>query len=222
LNFAYSLLSLPFLDDEVIPFFFENDSNQSNSIQTYIEPLKFDAQLNPDFISNASLQIPNRWSYIDWSIVGQTGYYTPDTTTNPGSNPSIESGTPSSGSNLTHQTFPSEHVAAATKSTHQTSKRVSHYRIEKRYRTNINDKIRQLDEMLPENILSDQHSIFSGNEDSKDSFTKGKEGTKRSKGEVLSLVIDYLVILQKKEVSQERRIRELEGQIWTSRNVLKF
>ncbi|KAJ6029297.1 helix-loop-helix DNA-binding domain-containing protein [Penicillium canescens] len=210
--------------NEVITPFFENVFNQSNSIQPHVDLLKFNTQLRPEFILNTPPAVPDSWSFIDWRITGQPGPYIPNATTDPGSTPGIESGagTSSRDPNHSHHASPSESAAAADRSRSRTSRRIDHYRIEKKYRTNINDKIRLLDEMLPENIQAGGRWMDSGNEDGKDSSNKRKVATKRSKGEVLSLVIDYIVFLRKKEEFQERCIQELEGRIWTSRKALEF
>lgn len=98
-------------------------------------------------------------------------------------------------------------------------RRIAHYRVEKRYRTNINDKIRVLDEMLPKPSPVDQQQP----DQSECGELNNRDGTsiKRSKVEVLSRVIDYISYLERKEDWQERKIRELNGRILASRQALE-
>ncbi|KAJ5297714.1 hypothetical protein PENANT_c012G02220 [Penicillium antarcticum] len=205
------------------PFFLKDESGPSNPIQAHRDPPGSDTQRTPEFLLD-NFGVPDIWSCIDWSVVGQSGQYKSNETTNSGSSPNIESGTTCSSKfpSYSQHASPSGRAAAAERSRYQPSKRVSHYRIEKKYRANINDKIRLLDEMLPETPQHGQQWMNSGKENSNVSSTRRTVAANRSKGEVLSLVIDYIVFLRKKDALQQQSIRELEGYIRTSRNTLGF
>jgi hypothetical protein len=105
----------------------------------------------------------------------------------------------------------------------QTAKRRAHYRIEKRYRTNINDKIRALDEMLPKASPADRQWADQQEGGGEDGGYQGDGANiKRSKGEVLSRAIDYIVFLKGKDAWQEKRIQELKGRMRASRKALEL
>ncbi|KAL4952255.1 hypothetical protein BDW69DRAFT_185573 [Aspergillus filifer] len=103
----------------------------------------------------------------------------------------------------------------------QTGKRKAHYRIEKRYRTNINDKIRALEEMLPKPPTAPNGSSAVPGLGSAPG-TGIPSSSRKSKGEVLSLVIDYIIALRGKEAWQEKKIEELNRRIRASRQALDF
>ncbi|KAM4058998.1 helix-loop-helix DNA-binding domain-containing protein [Hirsutella rhossiliensis] len=107
---------------------------------------------------------------------------------------------------------------------HYSIKRIAHYRVEKRYRTNISDKIRVLDEMLPRPSPADQQQPDQPESGGQDDTHQCDDGAaiKRSKGEVLSRAIDYIVHLKRKADWQEKKIQELSGRIWASRKALEL
>ncbi|KAL4945570.1 hypothetical protein BDV06DRAFT_219259 [Aspergillus oleicola] len=100
-----------------------------------------------------------------------------------------------------------------------TGKRKAHYRIEKRYRTNINDKIRALEEMLPKPPTAPNGSGAVPGLGSVPG-TGVPASSRKSKGEVLSRVIDYIIALRGKEAWQEKKIEELNRRIRASRQAL--
>ncbi|KAL4798427.1 hypothetical protein BDV19DRAFT_356977 [Aspergillus venezuelensis] len=100
-----------------------------------------------------------------------------------------------------------------------TGKRKAHYRIEKRYRTNINDKIRALEEMLPKQPTAPNGSSAVPGLGSAPG-TGIPNSSRKSKGEVLSRVIDYIIALRGKEAWQEKKIEELNRRIRASRQAL--
>ncbi|KAL4962970.1 uncharacterized protein BDV14DRAFT_202219 [Aspergillus stella-maris] len=102
---------------------------------------------------------------------------------------------------------------------HLTGKRKAHYRIEKRYRTNINDKIRALEEMLPKQPTAHNGSSAVPGLGSAPG-TGIPSSPRKSKGEVLSRVIDYIIALRGKEAWQEKKIEELNRRIRASRQAL--
>ncbi|KAJ5762186.1 helix-loop-helix DNA-binding domain-containing protein [Penicillium nucicola] len=163
---------------------------------------------------------PHNWSSIDLNLVAQTGQNIQNATFNLNPTLTTEGGTACHGKVLSrsHHTSRSGSEAATDGPRYQRSKRVSHYRIEKKYRTNINDKIRLLNEMLPENLQCAQLCMDTEREDINIATTKSKAAAKRSKGDVLSLVIDYIVFLQKKDLLQKQRIQDLEDCLWTSKH----
>lgn len=86
--------------------------------------------------------------------------------------------------------------------------RKEHKKIQKRYRTNINDKIRELEDTLPEEITTYETQAEENN------------ALRRSKGEVLSRVIEYIEYLQKNTNFHKKKITELEERMRASRRAL--
>lgn len=133
-----------------------------------------------------------------------------------GASPVESEDSPSSSSNA----VPDPGLNSAQKA--ETAKRRAHYRVEKRYRTNINDKIRILEGILADTFATDWPWSPGAEGVGQDDASSCNGATrKRSKGEVLSRAIDYIMFLRAKDVWRESVIRDLEARMQVSRNALE-
>ncbi|RHZ73805.1 hypothetical protein CDV55_100556 [Aspergillus turcosus] len=216
------------MGEESPPYLLDSKSNPACLLQRVALPLdptpnelQIDPriQATPDLFAS-ELETPESWSILDLAQ-GETCLSPAITRT-----VSITS----------DQTSPSMYalIAAASNCTTynqhaevQTNKRRAHYRVEKRYRANLNDKISALDDILPKPTVREKEWTEEGSRDKtgaaeETSYHGDGLTIKRSKGEVLTRAFDYILFLQQKVSSQENEIRDLKDRMRAAKKALEL